>query len=529
MEFEKLREAPPYKALLQLATTVEGKLKEGGVADVLTIYLVVVNGKDVNSLWGCRSLLQSGVIYGLDPDKLTDGVNPPYIRENEGSRARIAALQAGSNTVAITRAQADEEEPIGEIPPTALLVASRYPGLPKVEIARSFSNKFRPENLYRLRHLKGREDKYREENVTIENGQMKLKRATGNLRDFGATWDIWSEAFINYIMIMVDFFGGSFPTLCRVLLLFWSKIRKLAKLSKIYEWQWKVQMEGKMRQDARFFDTAQARIDFVMGQVAGKAFGHLEPQQREGSSRPWSDSTENFARLERVYGDPPRQAHAENNFRSLHMGNDFNQFWAEFQRLMPELDRSERTLISDLKSKLPPRCGDSSTPVVEAAAERYSERRTASKLAPATTTATRAAPVRTAATSAASVIRGREEAVDDGRSMRHMQGKRPHDWPVYESVEADELAEAGASSGESGGCQRTGVGKHQTPVIVATGGEKPLLVSASSGDLFTESALVTECRQETRRMEFHQQHSLIQVLLVLDSSTKQWRASCVNG
>lgn len=63
---------------------------------------------------------------------------------------------------------------------------------------------------------------------------MKLKRATGSLRDFGATWDIWSEAFINYTMIMVDFFGVNFPTLCHALLLFWTKIRKL---SKIYEWQ----------------------------------------------------------------------------------------------------------------------------------------------------------------------------------------------------------------------------------------------------------------------------------------------------
>lgn len=63
-------------------------------------------------------------------------------RENEESRARIAALQAGSVAAAVPRAQADKEEPVGEIPPAALLVASRYPGLPKAEIARIFSNKF---------------------------------------------------------------------------------------------------------------------------------------------------------------------------------------------------------------------------------------------------------------------------------------------------------------------------------------------------------------------------------------------------
>lgn len=126
------------------------------------------------------------------------------------------------------------EESIGEISPTTLLVASKYPGLPKVKIARIFTNKFRPENLYKLRHLKGREDKDRDENITIENGQMKLKRVTGSLRDFGPTWEIWSESFLNYTMIMVDFFGSTSPPLCLVLLLFHGKVRKL---SKIYEWQ----------------------------------------------------------------------------------------------------------------------------------------------------------------------------------------------------------------------------------------------------------------------------------------------------
>ena len=63
---------------------------------------------------------------------------------------------------------------------------------------------------------------------------MKLKQVTGTLRDFGSTWDIWSESFINYCLIMVDFFGTTFPTLHRVLLLYYNKVRRL---SKIYEWQ----------------------------------------------------------------------------------------------------------------------------------------------------------------------------------------------------------------------------------------------------------------------------------------------------
>lgn len=155
-------------------------------------------------------------------------------RENKESQARITAMQTSATTTSTLRIHTDEEEPIGEIPQAALLVASRFPGLPKAEIARIFSNKFRPENLYKLRHLKRRKDKDRDENITIENGQMRFKRVTGTLCDFGSTWDIWSESFVNYVMVMVDFFGLSFPSLCRVLLLFYTKIHKL---SKVYDWQ----------------------------------------------------------------------------------------------------------------------------------------------------------------------------------------------------------------------------------------------------------------------------------------------------
>jgi hypothetical protein len=94
MEFKKLGGAAPYKALHQVATAVKGKLNEITNTDVLTIYLVVVVGtkisfwemdfeaidgrqpeQDVHSLWGCRSLLQSGVKYnGVD----YEGEEPPY-------------------------------------------------------------------------------------------------------------------------------------------------------------------------------------------------------------------------------------------------------------------------------------------------------------------------------------------------------------------------------------------------------------------------------------------------------------------
>ncbi|MCJ1349918.1 hypothetical protein MMC31_008161 [Peltigera leucophlebia] len=143
-------------------------------------------------------------------------------RDEEENAARIAAIRE------------EEETSLGEISPIILSVAGRYPGLPKAEIARSHENRFKPENLYKFRHLKGLEDKDRDENITFEHGQMKIKKVTGTLRDFGNSIEIWSDGFLIYAMVMVDFFGVAFPSLFRSLLMFHSKVRQL---SGIYDWQ----------------------------------------------------------------------------------------------------------------------------------------------------------------------------------------------------------------------------------------------------------------------------------------------------
>ena len=62
-------------------------------------------------------------------------------REDEESQARVAAIQSAA-VVAVPQTQADKKEPISEISPATLLVASHYLGLPKAEIARISSKKF---------------------------------------------------------------------------------------------------------------------------------------------------------------------------------------------------------------------------------------------------------------------------------------------------------------------------------------------------------------------------------------------------
>ena len=157
--------------------------------------------------------------------------------DKEESAAIIAAICAPANAVAPTgptRPAGEEEKTfLSEISSIILSVVGRYPGLPKAKIARIHENRFKPENLYKFRHLKSCEDKNRNENITFEHGQMKIMKVTGNFRDFGNTIEIWSDGFLNYAMVMVDFFGVAFPSLFRSLFMFYCKVRHL---SIIYDW-----------------------------------------------------------------------------------------------------------------------------------------------------------------------------------------------------------------------------------------------------------------------------------------------------
>ena len=87
--------------------------------------------------------------------------------DEEKSLARIATIRAPTTPAGSTRTREDKEVPIGEISLIILSVAGRYPGLPKAKIARIYENHFKPENLYKFCHLKGREDKNRDKNITL--------------------------------------------------------------------------------------------------------------------------------------------------------------------------------------------------------------------------------------------------------------------------------------------------------------------------------------------------------------------------
>lgn len=87
-------------------------------------------------------------------------------------------------------------------------------------------------NLYKLRHLHSFEDTREEDSIVIENGSLKPQKTTGTYKTFGKTVnEVWSEAFLNYMLVINILFGSS--ELSAAFILFYRQIMTLARS---YDW-----------------------------------------------------------------------------------------------------------------------------------------------------------------------------------------------------------------------------------------------------------------------------------------------------
>ena len=94
-----------------------------------------------------------------------------------------------------------------------------------------------------------------------------------------------------------------------------------------------------MTEDEELIDTTKRRIVYVLNCLDGRAFKHVKPRARKNASKPWKDLDEMLTHLERVFGDANCLENAESEYQNLRQGNqDFNSFWADFQRLALEID-----------------------------------------------------------------------------------------------------------------------------------------------------------------------------------------------
>lgn len=123
---------------------------------------------------------------------------------------RIAAIRAPFNTIpsvgTIRNKAEDEETLLVEISSIIFFINGHYLSLPKAKSARIYKNEFKPDNLTKFCHLQECENNDRDKNIIFESSQMKLKKVTSTLYDFGNTINILLDGFLNSSIIMVDFF-----------------------------------------------------------------------------------------------------------------------------------------------------------------------------------------------------------------------------------------------------------------------------------------------------------------------------------
>ena len=115
---------------------------------------------------------------------------------------------------------------------------------------------------------------------------------------------------------------------------------------------WHLQMLSKMLINASTMPTEAAKRGYVQSRTGGHALAQLKPRLRPTSTNPFVTADEMFKVLTAAFGNANQKQEDRAAYRSLNQGTrDFSSFWAEFQRLVQDLDLSEETKISDLIQK----------------------------------------------------------------------------------------------------------------------------------------------------------------------------------
>ena len=146
------------------------------------------------------------------------------------TEARIAAAVAAASTTSGAQARmstAGEDHIISEAPPEVTSITLQFAGPSQEEIVRIFQNKFKPINLYHLRHIRGlRFDALQDhDRIGIEDGILSLRKTSGTYKNFGKSfYDVLGDAFHNHTTIFVSLFSKEASDLHTALAEFYSNV-----------------------------------------------------------------------------------------------------------------------------------------------------------------------------------------------------------------------------------------------------------------------------------------------------------------
>ncbi len=154
------------------------------------------------------------------------------LKETEAriAAAVTAASAAAASTTSGAQARmstAGEDHIISEAPPEVTSITLQFAGLSQKEIVRIFQNKFKPINLYHLRHIRGlRFDALHDhDRIGIEDGILSLRKTSGTYKNFGKSfYDVLGDAFHNHTTIFVSLFSKEASDLHTSLAEFYSNV-----------------------------------------------------------------------------------------------------------------------------------------------------------------------------------------------------------------------------------------------------------------------------------------------------------------
>lgn len=152
-----------------------------------------------------------------------------HAEAKEKHAAELAAISKAGGTEGLQDFEEDEE---GELTPQLTQLAGILLGVPRSYLIAISANKFKAENLAKLRAGLYNEDTARQ--IVIGKSGLVSKRTIAALKDFGSTInDAYTEGMMNWIIAIATLHGSKQPDLVPAIIQFYQKVQELAK---IYIW-----------------------------------------------------------------------------------------------------------------------------------------------------------------------------------------------------------------------------------------------------------------------------------------------------
>jgi hypothetical protein len=117
---------------------------------------------------------------------------------------------------------------------------------------------------------------------------------------------------------------------------------------------WMIQIRNKLRGNQDSYPTEELKIIYVSGRLEGNALALVSPRLNPANRHTYHTAQELYEHLEELYGDPNKERNARQGFKDLVMkrGQTFQEFYAQFLRLVADGNISSQDLKDELNDKL---------------------------------------------------------------------------------------------------------------------------------------------------------------------------------